>query len=218
MLLHPFLHRVGAEAIFASVTGGPARRYDDVAVLTTATVGLALGIDTVEGSKHLRRAEAGAAVGLASVPELKTLRTRLGALADCSDPLGLQRAFAAGMLTADPAADPVYFVDDHFVPYSGSQPVGKGWNTKRPRPRRRVRQRGTVRAGLDPAWGAHPVAGGPRTGRQDPARLRPRWRLPERVPGLPRGSGGLGHLPARPAKPKRQSRPDRPGPCGTAGG
>jgi len=131
MLLHPFLHRVGAEAIFASVTGGPARRYDDVAVLTTATVGFALGIDTVEGSKHLRRAEAGAAVGLGSVPELKTLRTRLGALPDCSDPLGLQRAFAAGMLTADPAADPVYFVDDHFVPYSGSQPVAKGWNTKR---------------------------------------------------------------------------------------
>jgi len=131
MLLHPFLHRVGAEEIFASVSGGPARRYDDLAVLTTATVGFALGIDTVEGSKHLRRAEAGAAVGLASVPELKTFRTRLGALADGSDPLGLQRAFAAGLLTADPAADPVYFVDDHFVPYSGAQPVGKGWNTKR---------------------------------------------------------------------------------------
>src|SRR5660397_114258 len=131
MLLHPFLHRVGAEEIFASVSGGPARRYDDLAVLTTATVGFALGIDTVEGSKHLRRAEAGAAVGLASVPELKTFRTRLGALADGSDPLGLQRAFAAGLLTADPAADPVYFVDDHFVPYSGAQPAGKGWNTKR---------------------------------------------------------------------------------------
>jgi DNA-binding CsgD family transcriptional regulator len=131
MLLHPFLHRVGAEAIFASLTGGPARRYDDLAVLSSATLGFALGIDTVEGAKHLRRADAGAAVGLAMVPELKTFRTRLGALADGADPLGLQRAFAAGMLSADPAADPVYFVDDHFVPYSGAQPVAKGWNTKR---------------------------------------------------------------------------------------
>jgi transposase len=131
MLLYGYLHRVGAEAIFATLTGGPARRYDDLAVLTTATVGFALGIDTVEGSKHLRRAEAGAAVGLGTVPELKTLRTRLGALADGADPLGLQRAFAAGMLATDPAADPVYFVDDHFVPYSGARPVGKGWNTKR---------------------------------------------------------------------------------------
>ncbi len=86
---------------------------------------------TVEGAKHLRRAEAGAAVGLAMVPELATLRSRLGALADGSDPLALQRAFAAGMLAADPAADPVYFVDDHFVPYAGARPVGKGWNTKR---------------------------------------------------------------------------------------
>jgi len=35
------------------------------------------------------------------------------------------------MLAAGPAADAVYFVDDHFVPYAGAQPVAKGWNTKR---------------------------------------------------------------------------------------
>ena len=131
MLLHAYLDRVGAEAIFATLTGGPARRYDDLAVLSTATFGFALGIATVEGAKHLRRAEAGAALGLAVVPELKTLRTRLAALADGSDPLALQRAFAARMLAADPAGDPVYFVDDHFVPYAGARPVAKGWNTKR---------------------------------------------------------------------------------------
>jgi transposase len=131
MLLYPYLHRVGAEAIFATLTGGPARRYGDLAVLTTATVGFALGAGTVEGTKHLRRVEAGAAVGLTMTPELATLRARLSALADGSDPLGLQRAFAAGMLAADPAADPVYFVDDHFVPYAGARPVAKGWNTKR---------------------------------------------------------------------------------------
>jgi len=42
MLLYPYLDRVGAEAIFATVTGGPARRYDDLAVLATATLGFAL--------------------------------------------------------------------------------------------------------------------------------------------------------------------------------
>jgi len=131
MLLHAYLDRVGAQAIFATLTGGPARRYGDLAILTTATLGFALGIDTIEGAKHLRRAEAGAALGLGAVPELKTLRTRLGALADGTDPLQLQRAFAAGMLAVDPADDPVYFVDDHFVPYAGARPVGKGWNTKR---------------------------------------------------------------------------------------
>ena len=131
MLLHAYLDRVDAQAIFATLAGGPARRYDDVAVLSTATLGFAWGVDTIEGAKHLRRAEAGAALGLAAIPELKTLRTRLAALADGSDPLGLQRAFAAGMLAADPAGDPVYFVDEHFVPYAGARPVAKGWNTKR---------------------------------------------------------------------------------------
>ncbi len=131
MLLHAYLHRVGAQAIFATVTGGPARRYDDLAVLSTATLGFALGIDTIEGVKHLRREQAGPALGLGAVPELRTLRTRLAALADGTDPLALQRAFAARMLASDPAGDPVYFVDDHFVPYAGARPVGKGWNTKR---------------------------------------------------------------------------------------
>jgi len=131
MMLYPYLDLVGAHAIFAKCTGGPARRYGDQHVLTTATLGFALGAGTVEATKHLPRAEAGAAVGLAATPQLGTLRARLSALADNADPLGLQRAFAAGMLAADPPADTVYFVDDHFVPYAGAQPVAKGWNTKR---------------------------------------------------------------------------------------
>src|SRR5450759_2518525 len=131
MLLYPYLDLVGAQGIFAMLTGAPARRYCDVSVLTTATLGFALGAGTVEGTKHLRRAEAGPAVGLVATPELATLRARLSALADNADPLMLQRAFAARMLAADPAAEAVYFVDDHFVPYAGAQPVAKGWNTKR---------------------------------------------------------------------------------------
>jgi hypothetical protein len=131
MMLYPYMNLVGAQGIFATLTGGPARRYGDLSVLTTATLGFALGAGTVEGTKHMRRAEAGAAVGLVVTPELATLRVRLSALADNADPLGLQRAFAAGMLAADPAEETVYFVDDHFVPYAGAQPVAKGWNTKR---------------------------------------------------------------------------------------
>jgi len=131
MLLYGYLDGVGAEGIFGSLSGAPARRYDDAAVLACATVGFALGIQTVEGAKHLRRGEAGAVVGLDVLPQLATLRARLAALGDDSDPLALQGAFARGMLAFDPAADPVYFVDDHFVAYSGAAPVAKGWNTKR---------------------------------------------------------------------------------------
>src|SRR5207244_1786299 len=61
----------------------------------------------------------------------RTLRPRLAAIADGCDPLDLQRAFAAAMLAADPCTSGVYFIDEHFVPYTGALPVGKGWNTKR---------------------------------------------------------------------------------------
>ena len=215
MLLHAYLHRVGAQTIFATLTGGPARRYDDLAILSTATLGFALGIDTLEGAKHLRRAEAGTALGVAAVPELKTLRTRFAALADGCDPLAVQRAFAARMLAVDPAGDPVYFVDDHFVAYAGARPVGKGWNTKRrhaqpgrddtllvdARGRAVVFDSGAAqRARLDPARRAGPAARGDRPGTRrccsgstgaGPTRSRL-----HRVPGRGRA---LGHLPARPA-------------------
>jgi hypothetical protein len=131
MMLYPYLDIVGAQGIFATLAGGPARRYGDLSVLMTATLCFALGAGTLEETKHLRRGEAGAAVGLAVTPQLGTLRARLSALADSSDPLGLQRAFAAGMLAANPAPEAVYFVDDHFVAYAGARPVAKGYNTKR---------------------------------------------------------------------------------------
>src|SRR5664279_3421754 len=229
MLLYPYLHQVGAEDVFATLTGAPARRYNDLAVLTTATVGFALGVDTVEGTKHLRRADAGAAVGLGVAPQLTTLRARLSALADGPDPLALQRAFAAGMLAADPAPDPVYFVDDHFVAYSGARPVAKGWNTKRrhAQPGRDdtllVDARGRV--GRGGVWCSSPwrPAGHrcrPRSGRrrsrpgrapgQRPAfrRRRPaaaptgRTRRPVRTT-VPVASPAAGPHPVRPPRPRR---------------
>ena len=130
-LLHTYLDRVGATDIFATLTGAPYRDFDDVAILATATVGFALGIDTVEGAKQLRRREAGPVLGVDTIPELRTLRPRLAALADGADPLTVQRAFAKGTLAADPPTSHVYFVDDHFVPYTGARPVAKGYNTKR---------------------------------------------------------------------------------------
>lgn len=36
MQLYPYLHLVGAQAIFATLTGGPACRYGDLSVLTWA--------------------------------------------------------------------------------------------------------------------------------------------------------------------------------------
>ncbi len=131
MLLHGFLDRVGAGAVLATLPSGPARRYDATATVLVATFGFALGASSTEGTKHLLGADAGALVGLDSFPHLRTLRPRLSALAETVDPLGVQVALAKAMLDADDTSPEVFFVDDHFVAYTGNAPVAKGWNTRR---------------------------------------------------------------------------------------
>jgi hypothetical protein len=131
MLLYPYLSGVGAAEILASPADAKRSRYDDLAVAFSATLAFALGAGTIEGTKHLRRAEVGAVLGITAMPELSSLRSRLGEIGDRSDPLELIRRSGAGMISFDPSPDPVYFVDDHFVAYSGAARVQKGWNTRR---------------------------------------------------------------------------------------
>ncbi len=132
MLTHAFTDRVGATQVLGSVAGDlTSRWFDDVGLLGATSLAFSLGAATIEGVKHLTRAEAGVLVGLARLPDLRTLRPRLATLADGCDPLALQRAFATAMLDTEHCESGVYFVDDHFVPYTGAKPVGKGWNTKR---------------------------------------------------------------------------------------
>lgn len=132
MLLHPFVEALGAAEVFSATGAGAGGLYDEVAVLAAATFGFALGAKSIEATKHLARPDAGAVVGLAAMPELRTLRPRLGAIADRVDPLAVQRAFATALVAAhETDRQQVFFVDDHFVAYSGARPLAKGWNTKR---------------------------------------------------------------------------------------
>jgi hypothetical protein len=126
-LLHAFAGRAGAGDVLATAAAG------EVALLTAVSACFALGAATAEQFKHLAAAEAGPLAGLARLPDLRTLRPRLAAIADRTDPLELQAAFARSMLAADPVLSGVYYIDDHFVPYAGAMPVGKGWNNKRGR-------------------------------------------------------------------------------------
>ena len=133
MLAHAYLDRIGAEAILAAaLPPALARpRYDDLALLTATSLAFALGASSAEGTKHLIPAQAGILAGIGRLPDPRTLRPRLAAIAGRCDPLALQRQLAAAMLAADAPGLHVYYVDDHFVPYEGAKPVPKGWNTKR---------------------------------------------------------------------------------------
>ena len=131
MLLHAYPGQAGE--ILPDAAGGDVR---ETALLAAVNMGFALGAATAEQVKHLAPAEAGPLAGLAVLPSLRTLRPRLAAIADATDPLELQAAFARAMLAASPETSGVYYVDDHFVPYAGAKPVGKGWNNKRGRAER----------------------------------------------------------------------------------
>jgi hypothetical protein len=132
MLLHAFGARAGAGGILRDAAGEGAQP-GDVALLSAVSMCFALGAATTEQFKHLAAAEAGPLAGLSRLPDLRTLRPGLAAIADRADPLRLQRMFASAMLAAGPVTSGVYYVDDHFVPYTGAKPVGKGWNNKRGR-------------------------------------------------------------------------------------
>src|SRR6266545_3267399 len=130
MLLHAFGARAGAPNVLAGAAGGqPAAAR----LLAAVSACIGLGYATTEQFKHLAAAEAGALAGLVALPDLRTLRPALAGIADRTDPLRLQQMFAAAMLAADPVTSGVYYIDDHFVPYAGARPVGKGWNNKRGR-------------------------------------------------------------------------------------
>jgi hypothetical protein len=137
MLLHPFTDLVGATDVFAQAAGAvpPAlagrRRFDDIAMLAATSTVFALGFASLEQAKHPDRAQVGPVAGIDMLPDLRTLRPRLAAIADRCDPLALQRTFAKAMLAAEPCESGLYFIDEHFMPYAGALPVGKGWNTKR---------------------------------------------------------------------------------------
>src|SRR5271166_4614979 len=128
MLLHAYPGRAGE--ILPDAAGGGARQ---AALLSAVSTCFALGAATAEQVKHLAPAEAGPLAGLETLPSLRTLRPALAAIADRTDPLELQAAFAQAMLAVSPETSGVYYVDDHFVPYAGAKPVGKGWNNKRGR-------------------------------------------------------------------------------------
>ena len=115
---------------------GAAQGPGDAQLLTGVSMCFALGAATTEQFKHLAAAEAGPLAGLPALPGLRALRPELARIAGASDPLRLQSLFAATMLAADPVTSGVYYVDDHFVPYTGAKPVAKGWNNKRGRAER----------------------------------------------------------------------------------
>jgi len=138
MLLHPFLHSLGLVPSFEAAGAhlGPFRLFDLNGTLGVLAMGFGLGIRNVEGLKLAQRLDLGLAACLPWAPEVRTLRRKLDELAESTDPVLLTRELARSLMRLEPVWESVYFVDGHFVDYSGELPVPKGWDPRRQRPAR----------------------------------------------------------------------------------
>jgi hypothetical protein len=136
MLAHAFTSRIDAQGLLRSGTGafGAGAGMDDLGILMCTQLSFTLGALTMEQTKHLIAADAGALAGLTSLPSLRTWRQRLGELADGCDPLALQRRLASQMLAIEPAESQVYLAGDHIAEYTGHQAVALGRNPRRGKP------------------------------------------------------------------------------------
>ncbi|MGD0067173.1 MAG: putative transposase [Streptosporangiaceae bacterium] len=130
MLLHAFAAQARAGQVLAAAAGGDR---GGARLLAAVSACFGLGAATTEQFKHLAAGEAGPLAALVTLPDLRTLRPALAGIADRADPLELQAMFAQAMLDADPVTSGVYYVDDHFMPYTGAKPVPKGRDNKRGR-------------------------------------------------------------------------------------
>jgi hypothetical protein len=133
MLAYAYLDRIGASSVLAGLPQTPWRRFDQGQIACHTLLALLLGVGSIEQVKTLPRAQAGPLTGMAVSPELHTLRPRLAAITDQTDVLVLQRTLSAAMLALAGQSAGIFYVDDHFVPYSGAQPVAMGHNGKRDR-------------------------------------------------------------------------------------
>lgn len=133
MLAHAYLDRIGTCGVLAGLPETAWRRFDQAQIACHTVLALLLGVGSIEQVKILRRAQAGPLTGTLMSPELHTLRPRLSAIADQLDVLALQRTLAAAMLALAGESAGIFYVDDHFVPYSGAKPVAMGHNGKRSR-------------------------------------------------------------------------------------
>ena len=133
MLAYAYLDRIGAGTVLTELPQTPWRRFDPAQIACHTLLALLLGVGSIEQVKTLPRAQAGPLTGTPASPELHTLRPRLTAIADQADVLAIQRTLAAAMLTLAGESAGIFYVDDHFVPYSGAKPVAMGHNGKRGR-------------------------------------------------------------------------------------
>ena len=132
MLLHVALTHLRLWQVFAEHGAQVGRTTLRVAHLVgMVALGFALRLGSIERFKTAFARDFGLLLGLRVMPCVQTLRTHVVALAESVAPEAIMRALLAACVHLEPVWEGAYYVDGHFSPYAGQEPVGKGWNAKR---------------------------------------------------------------------------------------
>jgi transposase len=132
MLLHVAFTELPVWQVFeeqGAQLGRPALRVAHVVGMIA--LGFALRFASIERFKTAFVRDFGALLGLRAVPCVETLRTHLVALAESVAPDAIMHALLAACLRLEPVWEGAYYVDGHFSPSAGDEPVRKKWNAKR---------------------------------------------------------------------------------------
>ncbi len=132
MLLHVALTHLRLWQVFTEQGAQVGRTTLRVAhVVGMVALGFALRLGSIERFKTAFARDFGLLLGLRVVPSVQTLRTHVCALAESVAPEAIMRALLRACVHLEPVWEGAYYVDGHFTPYAGQEPVGKGWNAKR---------------------------------------------------------------------------------------
>ena len=132
MLLHVALTHLRVWQVFAEYGAQVGRTPLSVAhIVGMVALGFALRLGSIERFKTAFARDFGRLLGLRGVPCVQTLRTHVVALAESVAPEAIMRALLAACVHLEPVWEGAYYVDGHFSPYAGQEPVGKGWNATR---------------------------------------------------------------------------------------
>ncbi|MBI1873335.1 MAG: helix-turn-helix domain-containing protein, partial [Acidobacteria bacterium] len=132
MLLHVALTQLRLWHVFAERGAQIGRTALTVEqIVGMVALGFALRLGSIERFKTACARDFGLLLGLRAVPCVQTLRMHLVALAESVAPEAIMRALLAASVQLEPVWEHADYVDGHFSPYAGQEPVGKGWNAKR---------------------------------------------------------------------------------------
>jgi hypothetical protein len=110
---------------------GPTRRFGWAQTLATIVFCFALRFRSIEDFKNARRRDFGALIGEDHGPSVLSMRTKIKALAESTDPVAISRGLFQRYLAIEPVWEGLYYIDGHFCPYYGKHPTPRGWDSKR---------------------------------------------------------------------------------------